>query len=171
MLKNLQILRGYLFPNVHIYIGLRIRVHSAFFTFSTCASMMTAWQEEGVRESNIKYKIEIWKSFRDLLLQKLPEDCSQLTLSLVILPALHPEHWVNHWKRLIRPDLEGGDRMLQIFALCCLIIGVSFMFYFRNLSPFIFHRLVCIKRVGGCRAFTNTKTNTEKNNKGIENWW
>ena len=26
MLKNLQILRGYLFPNVHIYIGLRIRV-------------------------------------------------------------------------------------------------------------------------------------------------
>ena len=38
--------------------------------------------------------------------------------------------------------------MLQIFALCCLIIGVSFMFYFRNLSPFIFHRLVCIKRVG-----------------------
>ena len=55
--------------------------HSAFFTFSTCASMMTAWQEEGVRESNIKYKIEIWKSLRDLLLQKLPEDCSQLTLS------------------------------------------------------------------------------------------
>ena len=28
MLKNLQILRGYLFPNVHIYIGLRIRVAS-----------------------------------------------------------------------------------------------------------------------------------------------
>ena len=26
MLKNLQILRGYLFPNVHIYIRLRIRV-------------------------------------------------------------------------------------------------------------------------------------------------
>ena len=26
MLKNLQILRGYLFPNVHFYIGLRFRV-------------------------------------------------------------------------------------------------------------------------------------------------
>ena len=30
MLKNLQILRGYLFPNVHIYIGLRIRVQSSY---------------------------------------------------------------------------------------------------------------------------------------------
>ena len=52
--------------------------------------------------------------------------------------------------------------MLQIFALCFLIIGVSSMYYFRNLSPFIFHRLVW-----GLHAFTNTKTNTEKTTKTL----
>ena len=58
--------------------------------------------------------------------------------------------------------------MLQIFALCCLIIGVSFMFYFRNLSPFIFHRLVCIKRVGGSMLSRTQRQTQRKTTKALK---
>ena len=58
--------------------------------------------------------------------------------------------------------------MLQIFALCCLIIGVSFMFYFRNLSSFIFHRLVCIKRVGGCMLSRTQRQTQRKTTKALK---
>ena len=58
--------------------------------------------------------------------------------------------------------------MLQIFALCFLIIGVSFMFYFRNLSPFIYHCLVCIIRVGDCILSRTQRQTQRKTTKALK---
>ena len=58
--------------------------------------------------------------------------------------------------------------MQQIFVLFCFIIGVSFMFYFRNLSPFIYHCLVCIIRVGDCILSRTQRQTQRKTTKALK---